>query len=91
MFPDVRLYQPLNAALGLAGFGRLRGLQVIKAAPGVAVQYEESRILALQCIQAVEQRNVLGDVREISGMVDVLVVHRGGHCACMRGGAGGNS
>ena len=83
MAADARLYQTLNAALGFAGLAGLGSLQIVKAAAGMAVQGEEPGFLALQGIEAVKQREVLGDIREISGMVDVLVVHRGRHCACI--------
>ena len=82
-FIDAGVDQALDAALRLRGFGGFGGLQIVKAATGVAVQSKETRLLAFQGIEAVEQRDVLRHIREIPGMVDVLVVHRGRHCACI--------
>ncbi len=67
--------QALHAAFRLSGLLRLRRLQVIKAAAGMAVQHEKCRILAFQRIQAVQQSDVLGDVGKIACVIDVAVIH----------------
>ena len=61
-----RLDQLEHAALGFAGFLRLRRMQIVRAATGMGVQHEKCGILALQGVQAVNERHVLGDVGEIA-------------------------
>ena len=76
------MHEPLHAAMlriveqmPIHGFLGLGCLQVIEAPAGVRVQGEETGLLALERVEAILQTDMLGDVGEIPGVVDVLVVH----------------
>jgi hypothetical protein len=61
--------------LGLGGFFGFRRMQIVGPAAGVRVQGKIPALLALQRFEAIHQRQMLGDVREIACVIDVLVVH----------------
>jgi hypothetical protein len=77
----------LNAAVRFAGFLRLGGLHVVEAPARMTVQDEKSGILALQCAQAIQQSDVFSDIRKVSGVIDVLVIHGASGAKAERKGA----
>ena len=55
-------------------------MQVVGAPARMGIQCEKSGLLALQRVEAINERQVFGDIREIPGVVDVLVVHARALC-----------
>src|SRR5580704_8089483 len=80
--------QTLHTALRLARFLGLRSVQVVIAATRMGIEHEERRVLALHGIEAIDESHVLGDVGEVSGVIDMPIVHWP-HCALTRAWAAG--
>ncbi len=70
-----RLHHAADPLAPFAGFLRRLGAEIVDADAGMRVDDAERRRLQLQVLDDERQHGVLDDVREISGVVGVAVVH----------------
>ena len=72
-----RSQQAMNAASGLAGLLRFLAGEIVAADAGMAVEQEQRSVFGLQMRDDAAQHDMLEDVGEIAGVIDMAVVHGG--------------
>ena len=67
--------QPSNAVPPLAGLLRFRRREIVEPDACMRIHDTEGFVLAFQIFDQARQHDMLDDVSEISGMIDVAIVH----------------